>query len=1649
MDVRLNACGRCLHECRTESFPISTGLESGRAACAGARRTSVLPPPPQILAQSQPTPPTNITTVRTADRIVVSWDAVSGATGYNVNVSQDSKRSWTRLATEQTATSYTATNIDHTLVYVFALQAVNGSETSNWVNSAPVHPVDIIPGPPSGITATRTAGQIAVSWSPPDNAAQAKSIGYDVNFSNNHKNSWTRHATEQSAANATISTDNTLTWYVSVRSVTAGGRSGWVNSDPIEANFLILPAPATVSIGSRTLTSLVVSWNAVTNAHGYNVNLSANGGYSWSRVKNAATGTSFTVNSADWSSFNSDATYIAAVQAVNSGVGGAWKNSASSGPIFPPGPPASVTGTRGLNAISVAWTPPADTGNSAITGYDLNYSTDAGRTWTRFGSNIASGPASVTANNATDYIFAVRAKNAAGAGGWKNSALIAGLDTPASVTTYRGYDFIDVEWSTVTGAASYQVNYSLDGGATWTTAFSSVSGATPEVRIANVPNASGHFVAVRARNDNGPGPWTNSASIDFADYPLLVTNLTTSRGASGEIDVSWNTCDLTAVSCNGGSPVTGYAINISSNGGVSWTRAKDIDAAAFTSGDTVTLTGVDDNVAYLVSVSMRSRVGGKWVNANAGKYPLLTASGVTRTGATLNFVNYDGAWWYKRIQGPSDTTCHSVTAGTTTATLSNLTASTFYGYTVYSDSSCATALRTVHFSTTDYSVGNLYEATTILNCAVGYPLSTNNKCAVAFSTGSESGGYRLRSVTGRFANKGTNDTGAISVAIHTKDTSNNSNPASASLVALSGSDPDTAGIYTYTCSGAACDLSANETYFVVMSTTDTSASNNYNWVMTTSDAETARPSTNGWSIANVGRVKEGNNAWADIALSHTAILHVAADIAPALTVSNIKETTATLNLANYTGNWYYKEASGSCSGSQSATTATLTNLTAGTSYTYSAYSDAGCTTVVVAASAFTTGGQSVSISNLTQTNIGNTNIRGTRDATQPFTTGANAGGYTLNSVVIAMTAAQGSPGPLAVTLRADSGGNPSSTSPVPLTLHSDSDPLTAGEATYTCSGNCALDANTKYHVVLAASVGSSGNLYKWRTVSGTSATLTPSGNGWAYSQGRSNYAGWQTIGGGHMLKVSATANIGLTTSNITGTTARLTLSQHGGKAWWYQGNQTGATCTSVAAGTTAVNLDSLTAGTSYTYKAYGDSGCASGADIASVTFTTGASGDYDADNDGLIEITTLAQLNAIRWDLDGDGSASSGNTTAYGNAFSGALSNMGCQNNTCTGYELFADLDFDTDTAGDRTDDTYYNSGAGWTPIGDFTTAFTATFDGNGNKLSNLFVNMSTTADDSTIDVAGFFGVLGKDGVVRNLGLEDVDVTATSTQEDQIHVGAVAGESRGTLIGVWSSGTVDGSTGKNSAASWVFVGGLVGRADKGGSGNDAYESVIRASYSSADVTAEGSVTDPLTNVGTNAAAGGLVARNKGTIEASFATGDVTTDNRSQTQKLFKGSAGGLVGNNSGPITASYATGDLVVNVFTPTWSNWAGGAIAGGLVGDNKSGGNITASFSTGAITHTGDTGPELGGLLGKNAATVTNSYWDTTTSGRSGSAGGTSKTTSELQTPTAYGTGSSIYANWNVSVDGVTGNDDPWDFGTNSQYPILKYGALQNVTQR
>ena len=159
--------------------------------------------------------------------------------------------------------------------------------------------------------------------------------------------------------------------------------------------------------------------------------------------------------------------------------------------------------------------------------------------------------------------------------------------------------------------------------------------------------------------------------------------------------------------------------------------------------------------------------------------------------------------------------------------------------------------------------------------------------------------------------------------------------------------------------------------------------------------------------------------------------------------------------------------------------------------------------------------------------------------------------------------------------------------------------------------------------------------------------------------------------------------------------------------------------------------------------------------------------------------------------------------------------------------------------------------------------------------------------------------------------------------------------------------------------------------------------------------------------------GGLVAINSlfAEIRGSYATSHVSGDD----------DVGGLVGDNRGEIAASYATGRA------------AGNTDVGGLVGNNKSTGEISASYATGTVSG----GSNAGGLIGLfEGGSIDASYWDKQTSGHATGGLPFGRTTAQLQSPRSY---SGIYGSWNLDINGDSVNDDPWDFGTSSQYPALR----------
>ena len=257
-----------------------------------------------------------------------------------------------------------------------------------------------------------------------------------------------------------------------------------------------------------------------------------------------------------------------------------------------------------------------------------------------------------------------------------------------------------------------------------------------------------------------------------------------------------------------------------------------------------------------------------------------------------------------------------------------------------------------------------------------------------------------------------------------------------------------------------------------------------------------------------------------------------------------------------------------------------------------------------------------------------------------------------------------------------------------------------------------------------------------------------------------------------------------------------------------------------------------------------------------------------------------------------------------------------------------------------------------WTPIPNYA----GTFDGNNKTITGLAINQSATSN------VGLFASIDEGGTVKNLILEDVDITAA------IYTGAVAGRNDGTIENCSVTGSVTGNALNNDG----YVGGIVGE-NRGTITGCAAEGSVKSSGTYIGGIAgwhrEGSITDCHSSATVEGMAwvGGIAGQSDATITACYSAGDVTATKSSWGYS----SAGGVVGlnNNGAVLTACYATGDIKGD-----------GGYVGGVVGDNAYG-TVTACYhATGSVN--GASG-STGGVVGRNfkddygSGTIFACYWD------------------------------------------------------------------------
>ena len=578
--------------------------------------------------------------------IALKWTAVTGATGYDLEIDG--------VVVSATGVGYTksglAANTDHT----FRIRSKNAAGVGAW--SEAVTATTLLNTPVLKAASEET--EINLTW-----AAVADATKYEI-----EADGVVVATVEEPTYSHTSLLPGTAHKY-RVRALTDTNTSAWT----AVLTQSTIPASVTgLSIGSATNVAIALKWTAVTGATGYDLEidgvvvsatgvaytksgLQANTDHTFRiRSKNAAgvgawseavtattllntpvlkaaseeTGINLTwVAVADATKYEieADGVVVATVEeptyshtsllpgtahkyrvrALTDTNTSAWTAVLTQSTI-----PASVTGLSIGSATNVAialkWT--AVTG---ATGYDLEIDgvivSTTGTAYTKSG---------LAAN--TDHTFRVRAKNAAGLGGWSEVVNASTqLNVPTALKGISEETAVTLTWTEVVGATKYEIE--ADGNIIATV-------SNPLYVHNELLGGTAHKYRVRALTDTNVSAWT--AVISHTTLPASVAGLSVSSTTTGAISLKWNAA----------TGATGYDI--------------EIDGTVIAvSGVIYTKSGLTSNSVHTFRVRAKNASGaGAWSEIITGttQLPTTVLRGIAeRTNVTLTWDAVSGASSYE------------------------------------------------------------------------------------------------------------------------------------------------------------------------------------------------------------------------------------------------------------------------------------------------------------------------------------------------------------------------------------------------------------------------------------------------------------------------------------------------------------------------------------------------------------------------------------------------------------------------------------------------------------------------------------------------------------------------------------------------------------------------------------------------------------------------------------------------------------------------------------------------------------------------------------------------------------------------------------------------------------------------------------------
>jgi titin len=661
-----------------------TGLTNGQVTSIRVLATNLrgnsAPSAVQTTSTSGVPGATTITSATPSSGLVtLAWSAPdangSPVTGYRVEQSTDGA-SWSTSSTADpmgTATTARVTSLTNGVAYEFRVRAINtnGPGAPGAAQSATPF---TIPDAPAAPTVTPGDGTVTVTWTAPFDGGRPITE-YRLSRRSG-TGEWVQFASVGPDARAVVDAGLTNGSAYSYRLVAVNtGVSG--ASDVSTTTPRTVPGAPTAVAATPGDGSVTITWAAPTDDGGNAVSgyrVEELDGTTWTTVDTVA-GRTATIDHR-----TNGTAYQYRVRALNDAGAGAPATSGAVTPRTVPDAPTSLRAVAGDTTVALTWAAPTDDGGDAVSGYVLEQ-LDTDGDWVAIQTPTARRATVDGLRNGVLQTFRVRATNAAGDGEgstWAVAVPRTVPDAPTGLVATPGDRIATLSWTAPAwngGAAigGYTVEQAVGGGA-WTTV-GTVTGTTTVVT--GLTNGTATRFRVTATNEAGSGAASGVATTTPRTVAGAPTGLLATPG-DRQAALAW-----VPPTVEGGSAITGYVVQTSSDRGTTWTDVgpatdRTLSVDGLTNGTAVSFRVLAVNAAGRgtpsapVTVTPRRAPGeptslgavpGDGTVALSWTAPT-TDGGSTVAGYAVQVARADGSWGDAQAVSGTSTTIDGLVNGT-------------------------------------------------------------------------------------------------------------------------------------------------------------------------------------------------------------------------------------------------------------------------------------------------------------------------------------------------------------------------------------------------------------------------------------------------------------------------------------------------------------------------------------------------------------------------------------------------------------------------------------------------------------------------------------------------------------------------------------------------------------------------------------------------------------------------------------------------------------------------------------------------------------------------------------------------------------------------------------------------------------------------